>query len=256
MAGRSRCAYVIVWKPFISVGDPANEPPGIWDYDIASGSLNCIVPDLEQPFKYAKYATPICGEVTNNSGNVGCYTLWQPANFSPQKKYPVIIGQTVNAEWLPYEQVAANSGCYFAVVHRPYWMSKKLQDWPADVMGLYELLAKNPNIDTNRVFLWGHSVETVYLCQLFEEKPQLWNGIILFDPSDLPDVTTLKHKKILIIAGKDSDAQQLVQYSDQAAQAGIPLKFILLENDKHNPESTRSVRARTLEFARFLIESL
>jgi pimeloyl-ACP methyl ester carboxylesterase len=213
---------------------------------------------LESPLKYAKYVTPIYGEMTNASDMVvGGYSIWQPAALDPHKKYPVIIGQTVNAEWLPYEQMAANSGCYFAVAHRPYWKSKKVQDWAADVMELRNLLAKNPNVDTNRIYLWGHSLETSYVVQLLQEKPELWHGVILSDPGGLPDLDALKNKKAFIITGKNSEnVQQLIEFQNRAVAAGISITLFLPEHDEHNPYSTRSVRERTRDFAEMLNSGL
>jgi hypothetical protein len=240
------------------VGYPTNEPPGVWDYDLATGSLDCIVSGLSQPLKQATYVAPSHGLLTNAAGATSGYSLWRPARFSARKKYPIILCQTVNGEWLPFVETAANLGCYFAVAHRPYWLSRKLQDWPADVMALYEALARNPNVDTNRVYLWGHSAETSQLSQLFAEKAQLWNGAILFDPGVLPDLPRVMHAKILIIAGQN-DAQQverLTRYQDQAAQAGTPLKLIFQENTGHNPVSTRAMRDRTRAFAKLLNDDL
>jgi dipeptidyl aminopeptidase/acylaminoacyl peptidase len=239
------------------IGHPATEPPGLWDYDVTSGSLNCIVSGLERPLRYAKYITPIYGQLTNALGTMGGYSIWSPAKFSAQKKYPVIIGQTVNAEWVPYEQMAANSGCYFAIAHRPYWICKKTQDWPDDVLALYQLLAQNPNVDTNRIYLWGHSLETAYISRLLAEKPDLWKGVILFDPSGLPNLESLKNKKAFIITGKDSEnVKQLLNYQSQADAAGVPLKLFLPEHDWHNAYSTRCVRERVLDFAEMLNDGL
>ena len=238
-------------------GQPTNQPPGVWDYDLATGSLNCLVPGLDHPFKQARYVTPSYGRLTNASGELRGYSVWEPAALSPGKKYPLILGQTVNGELLPYQQMAANCGWYFALVHRPYWLSKRIADWPAEVTRLYEVLASNPNVDTNRVFLWGRSAETSFQCQLFREKSPLWKGLILFDPGGMPDLASLSQKKLFIITGKNGDqAAMLLKFQDQALAAGIAAKLYLQENTGHYPPAIRSVRERTEVFARFLVEDL
>jgi dienelactone hydrolase len=194
--------------------------------------------------------------MTNSLGELRGYSLWSPAALSPQKKYPVIITQTVN-EWLPCTQTAANLGCYFAMVTRPFWRNQHIENWGADAMAMYEVLAKNPNVDTNRIFLWGRSMETGYLCQLLAEKPNLWKGVILFDPGGLPDLEGLRGKKLFIITGNDADnAKYLKKYQDQAAAAGVSLTLILQENTMHVSDTISSERARTIEFAKFLDENL
>ena len=242
---------------FFATGDPAGQPLGLWDYDIASGSLDCVVTAADRPFRYAKYVAPVCGELTNAAGRPAGYSLWPPVHGSAPHRCPAIIGQTVNGEWLPYLQTAANLGCYFGLAHRPYWLSGKLREWPDDVLALYQHLAENPNVDTNRVFLWGHSAETGPLCGLLAQHPGLWRGVILFDPGGLPDPADLRGKEVLIIAGMDAaNARQLREYQARALAAGVSLKLILQEDCGHNVESVHGARERTIEFAKFLAEDL
>ena len=74
-------------------------------------------------------------------------------------------------------------------------------------MALYTMMTKNPNIDTNRVFLFGTSWDADFLSQIIAGKPDLWRGAILFGPGGLPGLSYLHKKKLLIIAGRnDGDA--------------------------------------------------
>jgi hypothetical protein len=239
------------------MGNPTNESIGIWDYDVSSHSLNCLVPLREQAFKQARYVTPQWGETTDHFNRPVGYSLWPPRGLVAGKKYPLIIGQTVNGETLGYQQVVANSGCFFAMANRPYWLGKKLLDWPADVSALFQLMARNPNVDTQRVFLWGRSAETSFLGRLLEEQPQSWSGVILFDPSGLPDVKKLRVSKMLIITGRDAgNARRLVDYQAQAARAGISVKLILQDRTGHYPPSVRSMNERIADFAQYLNDDL
>ena len=107
------------------------------------------------------------------------------------------------------------------------------------------------------MFLWGHSAETGYLSQLLSENPGLWKGAILFDPGALPDLESMRGKELLIISGKDADnAEQLKRYQQQALASGVSLTLVLQDNCHHNPASVRTMRERTVDFAKFLAEQL
>jgi hypothetical protein len=239
------------------IGHPANQPPGVWDYDVATGTLNCAVATEQPRFRHALTVAPTYDQLTNAAGQVRGYSVWAPARLDHRKKYPLIIGQTANSEMLPYEEMAANCGCYFAVVHRGYWMSRRLRDWPADVIALYGVLAAHPNVDTNRVFLWGRSAEAPSVTQLFLDQPGLWQGVIYCDSRSLPEVASLRGKTVLFITGKDAgDMPRLLKYQDQAFEAGIPLRLRFQEKSGHSPVCVRVTRERTEMIARFLVEDL
>ncbi len=237
------------------IGHPTNQPPGIWAYDAASGVLNGVVEGTVARMKAAQYVAPVYERLTNAAGAVRGYSLWQPPRLAPGKKYPLIIGQTVNSEMMPYEQMAANCGYFFAVVHRPYWMSKRLRDWPEDVLSLYEVLARHPNVDTNRVYLWGRSAEAPHLTQLFESQNRLWRGVVYCDTRSLPEPEAMRHKRMFFITGSDAgDTPRLMKYQDQALAAGIPVQLYFQERSGHSPVCVRTTRERTERVAQFLME--
>ena len=161
------CLYII--------GNTTNDPPGIWEYDLNSTDLHCIASSSEHPLHYACHYTPLSDVFTNTLGQQKTYFLLHPKHVSPEKKYPVIISQSIGRGSGSYTQIAANEGYYFATVSRPGWW-EGLDSWVADVMSVYAILAKNPNIDTGRVFLIGSSAETPYLNQLVVEKPVSMEG--------------------------------------------------------------------------------
>jgi dipeptidyl aminopeptidase/acylaminoacyl peptidase len=235
------------------IGHPTNQPPGVWDFDTASGTLQCVVAGTAKRFAQAQNVAPVYGRLTNSAGAVRGYSLWQPTRLTPGKKYPLIIGQTVNSEMMPYEQTAANCGYYFAVVHRPYWMSKRLRDWPEDVLHLYEELARQPNVDTNRVYLWGRSAEAPYLTQLFQSHNPLWRGVVYCDTRSLPPPETMRGKHMFFITGSDAgDTARLMKYQDQALALGISVELYFQERSGHSPVCVRATRERTERVAQFL----
>ena len=73
--------------------------------------------------------------------------------------------------------------------------------WAEDALTVYESLAKNPNIDTNRVYLYGNSAGAGPVCDLPEESPKLWRGMIFHSPVRLPDPSQLSGKKIFVDCG-------------------------------------------------------
>ena len=237
-------------------GSQGNRPPGIWQYDINANSVRCLASGLQHDLRYARMVTPLAGMGTNAFGRHINYHVWEPPNVFPGKKYPLIIGQTCG--WFSYEQVAANGGYYFATADRISWFNG-VADWVGDVTWLYELLAKNPNIDTNRVFLCGTSLETGFLNELASEKPGLWKGAILFNATRLPDLANTHLSKMFIVGGTGDDygreVGRLTRYQNEAALAGVPVKVLLQDGSIHSARAIATERERTVQFAKFLLEN-
>ena len=224
--------------------------PSIWEYDMKAKTTRCIVNGSAPWLEYAKITTALVGTVTNAFGNISTYYLWQPVQISVGKKYPVIIAKEF-WNWSPYNQIAANEGCYFAIGDE------------SCVEALYNALAKNPNVDTNCVYLYASSAGTKFVCDLISEKPDLWKGVILFGPIYLPDLSYLQNKRPLVIAGRNdpfvisglTTTDRLKKYQDQAAKAGIPVFLSFLKDSGHMPNSDATERIRVRRFARFLSEN-
>jgi hypothetical protein len=236
--------YTLSGDCLFITGNADYKLPGIWEYDIKSGVSRCIVSSSTGGFVYATVTAPLIGAVTNTAGEGRSYCLWQPVHVSTGRKYPLIIAQGL---WngFPYAQVAANEGYFFAIVDKPC------------VMTLCEELAKNPNVDTNRAYLYASSVETTSTSEFISEKPDLWKGAILFGPGALPDLSDLDKKQLLIIAGRNDDnaVDYLTRFQDQAADTGIPITLSFLNDSEHMPNSVATERVRTRRFAKFLVEN-
>jgi predicted esterase len=238
-------------------GDLPGQPVGLWRYNIQDGMSRCLVSGLKRPLVHARIVNPQGGAVTNTLGKQMSYHVWEPVNVQAGKKYPLIITQAPYG-WPQYQQVAAQEGYYFAIVDRPYWSDKTIYHWSADVMALYSMMAKNPNVDTNRVFLFGFSWSADFLSQLMSEEPDLWKGAILINPAALPDLSSLLHNpRLFIVAGKDQagEIDRLTKYQDTAAKLGVPVKLVLQKGSGHIPRSVATERERTVQFARFLVEN-
>jgi hypothetical protein len=238
------------------IGTLPEEPVGLWQYRINDGESRCLVSGLKHSLSYARIVAPEGFVITNALGKQTSCHVWQPVNVIPGKKYPLILTQTTYG-WSPFQQVAAQEGYYFGVVHRSYWNDETIYNWTTDVMTLYTILAKNPNVDTNRVYLFGTSWDTTFLSQLMAEQPDLWEGAILINPSILPKLSVSHGSKLFIVAGKDQRAgfEWLTKYQDEAARLGIPVTLMLQKGSQHIPRSVTTERGRIMQFTKFLIEN-
>jgi hypothetical protein len=246
--------YLLNKNYFYVAGNLTHEP-GIWRYDMASKSLENVLSVRDQPFKYAKIPYPTTGVFANAAGEEKGYFLWQPAGIVPGRKYPLILTQET-PDWDEYAPVAANAGYYFAVALRAEWDSQSVANWSSDVMNLREILVKNPNIDTNRIFLFGRSLETSYLCGLLADKPDLWKGVILPDPAGMPDLESLRGKQIFFMTGEKAfNVEDLIKYQDDAFAAGIPLKLIFEDGEGHTAAKLGSMRTSAVRLTDFLLQN-
>ncbi len=236
-------------------GNEPNGPPGIWKYDIKSNIVESIASGLKKPLKHTTMATPKVAMLTNASGRKFSYHVWEPIHLSKDKKYPVIIGQT-HYMWFTPQQVAANSGYYFATGDRLSWWNG-LEHWGEDVTDIYHSLVQNPNIDTNRVFLIATSAETGSLSQLVGQTPELWKGAILFSPVSQPPLIGSHLKSILMLSGSDDgySGEQFGNYQDQAAKAGVSVELLLEPGVQHITRSLQSEKERDRALVEFLNEN-
>ncbi len=217
--------------------------PGIWEYDIEAGTLRCVVSGSAPWLEYVKTATALTGTLTNAAGEAKTYYLWPPTHISSGKRYPLVITKQF-WNWFPYDQIAANEGYFFAVVDETC------------VEKLPEILAKNINVDTKRVYLYESSAGTRFASELLANRSDLWRGAILFGPSVLPHPPLLQDKRLLLVAGMNDgdDFKRLTQYQVSAAQDGFPIALAFLNDSDHMPNSVASECRRALVFAQFLIE--
>jgi hypothetical protein len=238
-------------------GSPDDQAPGIWDYDLNAATFKCIVSSTSGPLKDNLGCPSTSFVLTNSLGEQRYCQVWAPAHVLPNQKHPVLLAQEPNA-WLPSLQIiAARCGWYAAVVDRPFfhsWNGVYERTWIEDVTSLFEVMAHDPAIDTNRVYLLASSVNTDYLSQLMNDRPTLAKGAILFSPLGLPDPSALQNTHILITDGKlDGNAtKRLSEFQDRAAEKGNDVILFFQENSAHMPGSGATECNRTRLFTKFL----
>ena len=176
--------------------------------------------------------------------------------FSPHKKYPLVIGLG-SYEWTPiahgiYAQCLANSGAYVAFVHYR-WNQKHPETVYAhtnNFMAVYNELAANPNIDLSRVYVFGFSAGTSVLSELAKQMPGRWTGIMLLNPSPLPQPTVGMTQRVLAAGGSDEgDEERFRKYQEDLAKVGIPLEWHIHENAQHVVRDQAAMYERTLWMA-------
>lgn len=239
-------------------GHADNEAPGVWTYDVKEGGFKCVFSTASAALKHGLRRPSTTGAFTNSLGAARFYHLWSPSGGASGRKRPILLAQEHNS-WFPYFQLAAHLGFHVAVVDRPRehtWDGDLPHTWAEDVGPLYDLLARRPDVDTNRVYLYACSRDTSGLCQLVSERPALTKGMILFSPSALPDPARLRDQSLLIVAGK-ADAwagKQLAEFQDRAAKEGNAVTVFLQDGAQHMPASGATERNRARQFVRFLAD--
>jgi len=239
-------------------GNAEDKPPGIWECDIRSGNFHSLLGAERHALRYTINSPSSSHVLTNSLGEERFYHIWLPPAASHIRKFPLLLGQELNT-WFPWFQMAAHSGYCVAIVDRPFchtWNGKHEHTWMEDVHSLYETMASNPDIDTNQVFLYGCSAETSYLSRFMEEYPNIAKGAVLFSPTILPDVRSLKNKHMLLVDGMaDGDAPlRLAKYQDSAMLTGNKVAVYLEKGAGHNTASGSSERNRAMQVAAFLSE--
>lgn len=251
----SGAAIRVPWSGFVDdfalqgddlffTGSENGKVPGIWEFNITSETCRCILGG-SLPLGYARISTPCTGVVTNESGDVKPYFLWPPVKVTDGKKCPLIITKQF-WNWFPYDQIAANEGYYFAIVDQ------------SCELALDRMLARNPGIDTNRVYLYESSGGAESANELIAEHPDLWKGAILFGADWGPDLSAMNGKKLLIVDGTEDEngdtIKSLAKYEDSSIRTGVPTTVAFLKDSGHMPNSIFSERTRAETFAEFLAQ--
>ena len=236
-------------------GNPDDEAPGIWDYDLKSQAFRLVIASSDDPGKKIIGLMPTFGVFTNSVGEQRFYHLWAPAHVSAGKKYPLLLAQELNT-WFPAYQIAADNGFYVAVVDRPFshvWNEPHRRTTTEDVDAIYHIMVVNPNIDTNRLYLYACSWETIYLSGAIKANPGRWKGAIMFTPINLPDRPLLTDKSIMVVDGMvDADmATKLPIFQDETAREGGVVTLYIQNNAGHDAAAGATERTRFAQLAKF-----
>jgi hypothetical protein len=245
-------------------GTISNEPSAeIGQYDLGSGQFQTAVPYADYPSVYAKNIQPYQVSLTLPSGRTVLCTVFPPAHFDPHKKYPLLLGDTqffvtVNGPagrlWIP---AISTCGAYVIFIERYSWW--QLDHWESDILEVYHVMANDPAIDPQRVFVFGSSAETEYLSKLLTDSPGLWKGAVFLNPGGLPDFSKSpplqSRPEILISAGGDEqEDDRFKRFQAKALKSGVMVDYIIHPGEGHHLVGNAAQLERTRAIMHFMFE--
>ena len=247
------------------LGTISNTPAtGIWLYNSTSQQAKPLVACSEEPSVYATRVVP-----TNIVIQIGpqerldC-TVYTPLNFNSHKRYPLVLGDTVftdpiyryqGPDWAP---AIASCGGYVVIVERKGWFNG-LQDWGPNIRDAYKELEKKLPIDTSQIYLFGSSAETQELSNFVAVSPRLWKGLILLNPTTLPQFTESprfqSRPKVLISAGaNENEDGRLERYQRDSLDSGVIVECVIHPGEGHHLVGDAARVVRTQAIMHFIFE--
>jgi hypothetical protein len=248
-------------KQVFVLGGLSNQPvAGIWRYDVASDAWHPVISSSDDPSPHAQEVVTVQRNMNLPGGNV-TVTIYRPASFSPHKKHPLLIGDTVIEDSIdgpPFLKGMAACGATVAVVGRPYWAGN-IEQWAENVQGLYDQMKNDPSVDTSRVYLFAVSAETAYLSQLVETNPAPWRGVLLLTPGVLPNFSRLSpfqlRPKVLVDAGSEEhEEDRFKQYQLDSLRSGVVVEYYTFPGENHFMVGADWTFGRIMEEKRFIFE--
>ena len=248
-------------KQVFLLGSISNEPaPGLWHCDLASGAWREVISSSDYLSPNAQAVIAIHKPMTLPGGNV-TVTIFRPANFDPRKKHPLLIGDTAIDTSIytePFMTGMAACGAVVAVVDRPNW-TPGLDQWAQNTLAFYEKMKGDPTVDTRRVYVFAVSAETHYLSQLVATNSAPWRGLILINPSELPDLSKLprfqsRPKMLLDAGGEEHEEDRFQRYQKGALNSGVVVEFYTHPGETHRFVGSVARLERVREEMRFIFE--
>jgi len=134
-----------------------------------------------------------------------------------------------------------------------------IEQWAQNVQGLYDQLKHDPTVDTRHVYLFAASAETHYLSQMVATNPAPWRGLILLNPSRLPDFSQSpwfqSRPKILLDAGgEEHQEDHFKRYQKDALNSGVLVEFYTHPGETHRMVGTGPKLERARELKHFIFE--
>jgi hypothetical protein len=225
----------------------------IWEYNIFDKTIRNVLLG-ERKNAFSQIVSPVPASTTNKNGETVEYFTVPPAKLVKNKKYPVVLDLYPVNRYDQNVQALVNAGIYYSTATR-----FGLNDWqqvakPVDILAVYNELLKNPDIDTNRIYICGRSYSTSTVKTMVNDYPNLWCGVILFSPVAFPQIPakTTTYPSIFIAEG-DQDEASLQKQSNQLWQDAcnrlVPAR-IHFEHAGHGftTENYRTSYAKLIEF--------
>ena len=232
-----------------------DEPPAIWKYADGADSPECVVPNVEKPFRYAQFCPIERSVITNKSGDRLTYYLLSPPTAGNDKKHPMVVGilgiGEMGFDWSANHEAIANCGFYFVSVDRN---NRDYSQWGDDALAVYQALAHRLEIDTNNVYLYADSAGTGPVYSLLYDNSKCWRGAVMFSPGGFPELAQLHEQRLFFdCGGGDEDlAGRGTNFLVQAVQRGIPATVLVHPGLGHTFRTPPVERERMREALIFL----
>ncbi|MGA4644476.1 hypothetical protein [Limisphaera sp. 4302-co] len=239
-------------------GSLTNEPPGLWRYEIGSDRLTCAWWPVERGVALPALQPVLSGRAPWGAGHWATFDLVPPAGYRRGKKYPLVIGLGTY-EWTPIAhgvsaQALARAGAYVALV-RYRWNQSRVEtvyEHTNHVLAVERVMREHPSVDGGRVYLYGFSAGTLVVCRLAEMYPGRYRGLMVFNPSDLPEPVEGLTRRVLATAGQtESMERRFRRWEEELCKVGIPFEWHEHPDGQHIIRAKASLRERavwTLDF--------
>lgn len=233
------------------------EPERIWEYSIRSGSLRSLTAPVEAEFKHAQVIQPLNSTAADGSGGVVPYYLLPPVNFTPKRRYPIVIDGPSERRWSSQGQLLANLGVYYLSVNRSgLKSSEELSGAAADIVTVYREIIQHPNVDPEKVFIMGFSAAGDTVRQLVEVHPEYWQGAIFNNFSQGMHFPTggSRFPRLLYSIGQlESGSREVTDYAGKACERNLDVVTYLHPGGGHVFGSTALIEERNRLIARFVL---
>lgn len=253
------------------------EPQGVWEYNLNTHALRCVVPGTTNQFVLSHLSEPREYKVESTGGVRVTYFIYPPPTgtnavsleIGNLKKHPVFINLPPGSDqaqkvWIAHSQLLANLGSYVVDVnyrgcdgYGKAYADLKNDDAGAaeDVMNVYRELLKDPAIDPKAITIGCRSSGVAIVSELLQQAPELWSAVLLDHPGGGIDYESLDPKKVpplLITTGdQDPNLPWVNQFVSWAKSNGVKTKLIIEMNSGHvnwNVEQIKEAEKRWLEF--------
>ncbi len=143
---------------------------------------------LQKRYRYAETANPERCFLTNEHGSRFEYYRVAPVGMKPGRKYPVFVDQTSSIAKAHYNDILllVNSGIMYVSPNGFDISHWGITPPPENTMAVYKALISDPNVDSKRIYISGRSITTVAACRIVQDRPELWRGMVLFEPVVYP----------------------------------------------------------------------
>lgn len=243
------------------VGSLSNEPPRVW-----ACSGDCLDPaPAYTPWDEAQGlppSQPVFTGWAKRSGHSYRFEVVPPANFSPRRKYPLVIGLG-SYTWSPvphaaYCQVLARCGAYVALTQFTFGddVHRRAMEHVDVVNAVYEHMIASPNVDRDRVYIFAFSGSTAAIAELVRRYPGRFRGVVLLHPSELPEPTADLCRRVVLTAGEDESwlRRRIPIYRENLMKLGIPSEACLHGYGGHIARAQGTMRERAILMARLVFK--